>query len=150
MAEFEDRLRAARAYAGEISQAELAARIEPPVSESTIKRLETGRKLAEEDIQGWARQYGRICLLPAGFFFAPFERLDEEWAPAEEQLDALRATVADLSESNQALRESNARLEQVLHDVSTRVDSFDDIKKMLAQWVKTVDERLPPQRSKAA
>ncbi len=136
MGDFEDRLRAARAYNGELTQDEVAARIDPPVSQSTIKRVEAGRRLDEDEQRVWAARYARACELPIGFFFAPFEQLDERWAPAAVQLKGLQDTIDALTASNADLRAGNVRLEVSLTQVAERVDGLARLNEVLAQLLR--------------
>jgi len=126
--EFENRIRAARGYAG-YSQKELAQFM--GIGEMTLKRLEgRSRDLEPHQERFYAEQIAAICRVPVGFFFLPLSRMEEEWRPAEDELAHLRTH----------LDERLAALEQ---DVRSRVSEakFVEALNLLHELVKTRPRR---------
>lgn len=116
MSELGNRVRAARAYAGDMTQKELAARL--PFSESTLQRTEAGGKaLNDLEEPGFVKAVSDATGLPPWFFIDDFEqvsgRTDSDTGDAlgrvERQLQKLQSQLRDFERETHKEMEKSAR-----------------------------------------
>jgi transcriptional regulator with XRE-family HTH domain len=147
--EFENRIRAARAYAEDMSQKELAQRL--GLSEPSVKRLEARtRDLDAHEARFYAERIAAICGLPVGFFFNGFDRLDDTWTPPKDDLAELRQSVQRLGQQFDRLL---AAQQQTLAQIDQRVDvnQFAQAVDLLRRTIDTLAQRsATPSGRKAA
>lgn len=114
VADLANRVKAARAYAGEMTQEELVEKL--PFSLSTLQRIEAGgRPLRPLEEEAFLQVVGDATSLPAWFFTVDFKH-----EPPETRLETLENTVRELmqqlselaEQADRQLKEGGQRLEE--------------------------------------
>jgi transcriptional regulator with XRE-family HTH domain len=104
------RIRAARAYAGNMSQDDLAAQI--GMSVSWLKTVESGKQIQEIQAAGLIASVAKACDLPVAWFSADWSQLDPGYVPPQDQLDELQATVVGVAEKLGELTSAGAMMQE--------------------------------------
>lgn len=127
-----NRIRAARGYAGGMSQDDLAIQIN--MSLGWLKTVESGRGVKDIEALGLIDRVSTVCGIPREWFTADWSQLDPGYVPPEDEIAALRLVVEELCAKN----------DQLLAAGRERETRFERIESMLAEWIQVVGERLPP------
>jgi transcriptional regulator with XRE-family HTH domain len=166
-----NRIRAARAYAGGMSQDELATQLN--MSLGWLKTVESGRGVKDIEALGLIERVSDISRIPKAWFTADWSQLDPGYEPPADQLEHLDVTVASLTEridrltaAGEALREESRealskvlaaqrddgsarirpfvkRLEKIEREQVT-VDTFAKACDLIRQAIDELATRLPP------
>lgn len=166
-----NRIRAARAYAGDMSREELAALLEQSVG--WLRMIEGGRGIKPVEATGIIQRVSEICHVPPAWFTADWAQLDPGYEPPEEHLQHLELTVdslrirleelaqagADLrAETRQAhaellavhrpenLRPFAKRLDRIERE-QVNVETFTQAVDLIRQAIDALAERLPVTKS---
>lgn len=111
--EFHDlgnRIRAARGYAGGMSQEELATQLN--MSLGWLKTVESGRGVKEIEALGVIERVSGICHIPKAWFTADWSQLDPGYEPPEDHLQRLESTVDSLAARLEQLAQAGEALRQ--------------------------------------
>lgn len=84
-----NRIRAARAYAGDMSREELAAVLEQSVS--WLRTVEAGRGIKPVEAAGLISRVEDVCGIPAEWFTSDWSQLDPDFSAAQGDVAELRA-----------------------------------------------------------
>lgn len=139
-----NRIRAARGYAGGMSQEDLATQLN--MSLGWLKTVESGRGVKDIEAIGLIERLADICHLPRDWFTADWSQLDPTYEPPADALRHLESTVGGVSDRldgvMRQLQPCVARLDRLEND---RVDTatFTTAVDLIRQAIDALAERLP-------
>lgn len=138
MSELGNRIKAARAYAGDMNQEDLAAKL--PFSLSTLQRTEAGgRDIGELEMPAFTKAVSKATGLPVWFFTADLNSIAPDETEADEGQAQLQQQLAKLQrELGIARREFKAELEKAARSKAHDRGRLKQIEKNLATLAEAV------------
>lgn len=135
MGELANRVKAARAYAGEMTQQELAGRL--PFSLSTLQRTEAGgRAVGELELPAFVKHVAEATGLPQWFFTMDLDAIDPTDGPSDEDLSRLERQLQVVQRKlEEAHRSTKSDLEKLTRGVANDRGKLRQMEAQLGQLV---------------